>query len=125
MEFIRYCDYFVVCCENERDAKTFLELLKQRLEKFGLEVAEDKTRVLKFGRRAWQLAEKRKENVESFNFLGFTHYFPKAISKKHSSFQQHNTPTAWAMKNSLTAIIRFIVIKNELVVSMKFKTKKL
>ncbi len=89
MALIRYCDDFVVCCESEHDAKTFLELLKQRLEKFGLEVAEDKTQVLKFGRRAWQLATKRKEKVESFNFLGFTHYCTK--SRRGSFIMGHKT----------------------------------
>lgn len=89
MALIRYCDDFVVCCESEHDAKTFLELLKQRLEKFGLEVAEDKTQVLEFGRRAWQLAKKRKEKVGSFNFLGFTHYCTK--SRRGNFIMGHKT----------------------------------
>jgi group II intron reverse transcriptase/maturase len=77
MKLIRYCDDFVVCCENQDDAKEFLVFLKQRFDQFGLEVADEKTRVLKFGRRVWQLAQKRGEKVESFNFLGFTHYCTK------------------------------------------------
>lgn len=89
MALIRYCDDFVVCCESEHDAKTFLDNLKQRLEKFGLEVAEDKTQVLKFGRRTWQLAQKRKEKVESFNFLGFTHYCTK--SRRGKFIMGHKT----------------------------------
>ena len=82
MELIRYCDDFVVCCESEHDAKHFLETLIQRLSKFGLEVAEDKTKILKFGRRVWQLAQKRHEKVESFDFLGFTHYCKKSRGGK-------------------------------------------
>lgn len=78
MKVIRYCDDFVVCFESESDAKGFLDLLKDRLAKFGLEIAEDKTRLVKFGRRVWQLANKRKEKVETFNFLGFTHYCGKS-----------------------------------------------
>lgn len=89
MALIRYCDDFVVCCESEHDAKEFLDLLKQRFEKFGLEVAEDKTQVLKFGRRAWQLAQKRGEKVESFNFLGFTHYCTK--SRRGKFIMGHKT----------------------------------
>ena len=49
IELIRYCDDFVVCCESEKDAKGFLDILKTRLGKFGLEISEDKTKVLKFG----------------------------------------------------------------------------
>lgn len=39
MQCIRYCDDFVVCCESEKDAKDFLELLTQRLDQFGLEIS--------------------------------------------------------------------------------------
>ena len=89
MELIRYCDDFVVCCESEHDAKDFLVSLKQRLSKFNLEVAEDKTQLLKFGRRAWQLAQKHKEKVATFNFLGFTHYCTK--SRRGKFIMGHRT----------------------------------
>lgn len=82
IELIRYCDDFVVCCESERDAKSFLDLLKQRLDQFGLEVSKEKTGIVRFGRSAWKLANKRKEKVGSFNFLGFTHYCAKSRSGK-------------------------------------------
>lgn len=78
MSLVRYSDDFVVCCESEKDARSFLELLILRLRKFGLQVSEDKTKVLKFGRKVWQQAQRRKEKVESFNFLGFTHYCGKS-----------------------------------------------
>jgi group II intron reverse transcriptase/maturase len=77
IELIRYCDDFVVCCESEKDAKNFLDLLHTRLEKFGLQVSEEKTKVLKFGRQVWKQAQRSKEKVETFNFLGFTHYCGK------------------------------------------------
>jgi len=78
MELIRYCDDFVVCCESEKDAKNFLELLHTRLEKFGLQVSENKTKVLKFGRQVWKQTQRSKEKVETFTFLGFTHYCGKS-----------------------------------------------
>lgn len=78
MELIRYCDDFVVCCESEKDAKNFLEMLHTRLEKFGLQVSENKTKVLKFGRQVWKQAQRSKEKVETFTFLGFTHYCGKS-----------------------------------------------
>ena len=74
VQLIRYCDDFVMVCESEYDAYLFLELLEERLAMFKLEVSEEKTKILKFGRRVWQLAQKRKEKVETFDFLGFTHY---------------------------------------------------
>jgi RNA-directed DNA polymerase len=69
---------FVVCCESEVDAKGFLESLMQRLMKFGLEVSADKTKIVKFGKREWQLATKQGRKCTSFNFLGFTHYGKKS-----------------------------------------------
>lgn len=78
VELIRYCDDFVVCCESAKDAEEFLNLLQDRLKGFGLSISEEKTRMVKFGRRPWQLASRRKEKVETFNFLGFTHYCGKS-----------------------------------------------
>lgn len=78
MELIRYCDDFVVCCESEKDAKNFLELLYARLGGFGLEVSEEKTKILKFGRQVWKQSQRSREKVETFTFLGFTHYSGKS-----------------------------------------------
>lgn len=59
MHLIRYCDDFVLCCESEMDANTFLESLRTRLSEFNLSVADEKTRIIKFGQREWYLAEKQ------------------------------------------------------------------
>ncbi len=74
MELIRYCDDFVVTCESEHDAREFLEQLEPRLAKFNLKISKEKTKILKFGRNAWKEAKRRGNKVESFTFLGFTHY---------------------------------------------------
>lgn len=89
MDLIRYCDDFVVCCESEQEAKQFMDALKQRLSKFGLNVSDEKTRLVKFGRRVWQLSQRRKEKVESFDFLGFTHYCAK--SRRGKFIMGHKT----------------------------------
>lgn len=78
VELLRYCDDFVVATESEYDAKRFLPELEQRLAKFGLKVSKEKTRVLKFGRRVWQQAQREGKKVETFDFLGFTHYCTKS-----------------------------------------------
>ena len=89
MQLIRYCDDFVVCCEGKRDAEEFLEELKQRLQQFGLEVSEEKTGIVRFGRNAWKLAKKRKDKVSGFNFLGFMHYC--ATSRRGKFIMGHKT----------------------------------
>ncbi|MDQ7089833.1 MAG: reverse transcriptase domain-containing protein [Methylococcales bacterium] len=47
----RYADDFVCAFEYEKDAQRFYKALKLRLNKFGLEVAEDKTNIMVFSRR--------------------------------------------------------------------------
>lgn len=75
VELIRYCDDFVVVCESQKDAEAFLTALRERLAKFGLRVAEEKTRIVCFGRKSWQESKNTgRKKWEGFNFLGFAHY---------------------------------------------------
>lgn len=78
MQQIRYSDDFVVLCESQEDANKFLEQLKARFDKFGLSISEEKTKILRFGKREWRLAEKQGRKAETFNYLGFTHYGKKS-----------------------------------------------
>lgn len=45
--------------------------------KFGLKVSEEKSRIIEFGRKAWQRAQEGGGKVSTFNFLGFTYYGDK------------------------------------------------
>jgi RNA-directed DNA polymerase len=74
VEIVRYADDFVICVQHGDEAHKILKALKGRLGKFGLELAEDKTRIIKFGRLAWQDAKRGGGKPGTFNFLGFTHY---------------------------------------------------
>lgn len=74
---IRYCDDFVVCFQCRVDAERFRAELDERLGKFGLEVAPDKTKILEFGPLAELKAKKRNERPQTFDFLGLTHYCSK------------------------------------------------
>jgi group II intron reverse transcriptase/maturase len=74
VELVRYCDDFVIIAEKAEEAQGILTVLRKRLARFGLELSEEKTRIIKFGRRALTQAEQRNEKPATFNFLGFTHY---------------------------------------------------
>jgi len=76
-EYFRFADDFVACFQYREDAERFRQSLKDRLEGFGLAVAEEKTRCIGFGRFARENATKRGEKPEEFTFLGFTHYCGK------------------------------------------------
>lgn len=72
---VRYADDFIACFQYPNDAKMFMETLRMRLEKYGLELAENKTRMIEFGRYAAKLrAERGEKKPETFDFLGFTFY---------------------------------------------------
>ena len=63
---VRYADDFIIMFQYEKEAKEVYKLLKARLAKFKLEMEQEKTRILPFGRY--------KGTKETFDFLGFTHY---------------------------------------------------
>jgi group II intron reverse transcriptase/maturase len=74
MIIVRYADDAVLGFERWDDAEQFLEQLKERLAKFGLELHPEKTRLIEFGRFAAERGKKRGAGKPAtFNFLGFTH----------------------------------------------------
>lgn len=70
MYMVRYADDFVCMFQYENEAHKFYKLLIERLKKFGLEIAEDKSKIMPYGRF--------RGTKESFDFLGFTHYNAKS-----------------------------------------------
>lgn len=50
MRYLRYADDFICLFQYEEDAQKVVSWMRMRLAKFGLEMAEDKTRILPFGR---------------------------------------------------------------------------
>ena len=70
-----YADDFVVCFQYKDEAETFYKMLGDRMERFGLTLEKEKSRLIEFGR----FAEDNRRNrgggkPETFTFLGFTHY---------------------------------------------------
>lgn len=60
----RFADDFVACFEYRHEAAAFERALKERLAQYGLEVAPDKTKTLRFGRNGGPYNGR-------FDFLGF------------------------------------------------------
>jgi hypothetical protein len=71
---VRFADDTIVGFQYQSDAEQFLIALKERLQKFALELHPTKTRLIEFGRYADQRRKERGEGKpETFTFLGFTH----------------------------------------------------
>ncbi|PEJ56109.1 group II intron reverse transcriptase/maturase, partial [Bacillus sp. AFS002410] len=80
---VRYADDFVCCFQFKNEAEAFFQSLKLRLKKFNLEIAEDKTKIIPFGRLAEKLGKHQGNGKpETFDFLGFTHYCGKSKQGK-------------------------------------------
>ena len=73
--YVRFADDFLILFQYENEAGTVLEMLRERLSKFALEVAEEKTRILPIGRF--------KGTKEEFDFLGFTFFNTKTREGKY------------------------------------------
>ena len=75
--YFRFADDFLACFQYRDDAESFRLRLEDRVEGFGLQLAEEKTRCIEFGRFAREDAYKRGEKPKEFTFLGFKHYCGK------------------------------------------------
>ncbi len=72
---VRYADDFICAFQYERDARRFQSVLRKRLARYSLELAEEKTKLIRFGRFAELTTIRIGEGAPStFDFLGFTHY---------------------------------------------------
>ncbi len=69
---VRYADDAVFFFKDKDDAKSFLEKLKERVNEFGIQLNDEKTREI----------DLTKQSKESFDFLGFTFYRGKQGSRK-------------------------------------------
>ena len=107
---VRFADDSVMGFQYRSDAEHFKELLNQRLEKFGLKLNPEKTRLLEFGRfAASNRQQKNKSKPETFEFLGFTH----TCSKRRSdgAFQLKRFTAAKKLRSKLQEI-KGILLRN-------------
>ncbi len=86
---VRFADDMVLGFQVRSDAERFWAELKERMQKFQLELHPEKTRLLEFGRYA---ADHRKRRglgkPETFNFLGFTHICGKTSKGRFTVLRQ-------------------------------------
>jgi group II intron reverse transcriptase/maturase len=74
-QLVRYADDFVIGVQHKHEAEQILADIRTRFAEFGLELAEDKTKILEFGRFAEKNSRTRTgTRSATFDFLGFTHY---------------------------------------------------
>jgi len=73
-EIVRYADDFVCVVRYADDARRIERGLHNRFNKYGLELHPTKSRNISFGRFEQENAKAQNRRVNTFDFLGFTHY---------------------------------------------------
>lgn len=74
---IRYADDAISCFQYPEEARRFYQDLIERLKEFNLELAEDKSKIIPFGKDSIDGVK-----PQTFDFLGFTHYAGKSKKGK-------------------------------------------
>jgi RNA-directed DNA polymerase len=94
----RFADDFLAGFQYQTDAESFLESLGERLEGFQLELAEEKTRCLAFGRYARGNAYQKGVKPKEFDFLGMTFFCGKT---RHGVFKVKRKTSRKKLRQSL------------------------
>ncbi|MCA9729563.1 MAG: group II intron reverse transcriptase/maturase [Candidatus Eisenbacteria bacterium] len=93
---VRYADDFVVGFEHRDDAERFLAGLVERMQRFGLELHPEKTRLIPFGKRMNRKGRSGSDLDErpgTFDFLGFTHICGKTRAGGFTVFRRTRRKT--------------------------------
>ncbi|MDE1480267.1 group II intron reverse transcriptase/maturase [Xenorhabdus bovienii] len=77
-EMVRYADDMVFTFEFLSEAKRFYKVLPKRLNKYGLELHDDKSQLIPAGHIAAMRTNQSGRRLPTFNFLGFTCYWGKS-----------------------------------------------
>ena len=100
---VGYADDAVLGFEHRKEAEAFLEQLRERMQKFGLELHPEKTRLIEFGRFAEGNRKRRGEGKpDTFDFLGFTHICGK--TRKGNWFTVRRQTVKKRLRSKLQAV---------------------
>jgi len=78
----RYADDAVLLFDTRADAERVLQVLPKRFGRFGLVLHPSKTRLVEFRRPDLYSSKGEPKGPETFDLLGFTHYWGKSLSGK-------------------------------------------
>lgn len=73
-EIVRYADDFVCVAQYEDDAQMIEKAIKNRFNRFKLDIHPEKSKRFSFGRFEPENAQRQKRKPNTFVFLGFTHF---------------------------------------------------
>jgi RNA-directed DNA polymerase len=104
---VRFADDIVLGFQHKSDAEQFWQELRERFQKFGLELHSDKTRLLEFGAFAAENRKRRGQGKpETFNFLGLTLICGKKRTGRFTVLRQTIRKRLQAKLNEVKAELR-------------------
>jgi len=99
---VRFADDIVMGFQHRDDAERFWADLRERFAQFNLELNDDKTRLIEFGRYAAQNREARGlGKPETFEFLGLTHICAR---NRHGGFKLKRVTSRKRMRAKLREV---------------------
>lgn len=98
---VRYADDGLLCFQRRDDAERVLKVLPKRFAKYGLTLHPQKTRLIKFGQRAYWRAQRKRSKPATFDFLGFTHL---ATQSRQSKFTVHVKTMQKRLRRAFSAL---------------------
>lgn len=106
---VRYADDALLCFQNREDAEKVWKVLAKRLGKYGLQLNEEKTKLVQFTKPGREDKNYKQGNRPgTFNFLSFTHYWGKSRkgnpiikrkTRKEKMTKAIRSITQWCKKN--------------------------
>ncbi len=115
--FERYADDVIIHCWSKGEAETLVTAMRERIGKFGLEISEEKTRIVycKWGNRP-----DKKDETQSFTFLGHD-FKPKTArnSRTGKKFLSYLTAVSKSARTKMSRIIKECNIQKRTDLSLK------
>ena len=103
---IRYADDIVFVFHDDIEAEKFYRVLPKRLQKYGIELNEEKSQILPSGSRAAARVHARGERMPVYGFLGFTCYW--ALSRKKTFWRLKVKGRGDRMRAKLKGLSKFL-----------------
>lgn len=113
---VRYADDNIFCFENMEEAEEFYKLLRERLGKFKLEIAEEKSKIVEL--RKHRNGDENHQKPGTFDFLGFTHFIGKG---RKSGERLKRKTSRKKYKNSLLRVKEWIKRNIHMAVNLLIK----
>lgn len=98
----RFADDFIALFARQQDAERFATVLPKRLAKFGLSLAEEKTKLIPFGRRHWVPGQ---SHEQCFDLLGFRHHLG---TNRHGQMTIVRIPCPKSVRKFLGGVKRWL-----------------